>query len=165
MNKIKAIANNIEENFTNVQIIQAWNLYCAYENMDDYVYCNDEYFFDEQFEKADEAVRAVCYGTYDYQDEYVVFNGYGNLDTFNGWEEDKSPISLDIIAEYLIEHGDSECNGIIDSDELCEEFILQYAEDNGLNVEDVRDKVEKYLEEEDFDFLTEDWNDLISYIQ
>ena len=48
--------------------VNCWNGY-----LDDlYYYENDEYFFEMMFEnKVDEAVRAVCYGDYNYMDEYV----------------------------------------------------------------------------------------------
>ena len=50
-------------------------------------YVNNEYFFKEMFgDKVDEAVRAVCYGDYNYMDDYVRFNGYGNLDSCSEYE-------------------------------------------------------------------------------
>ena len=63
--------------------VNCWNGY-----LDDlYYYENDEYFFEMMFEnKVDEAVRAVCYGDYNYMDEYVHFNAYGNLDSCNEYQ-------------------------------------------------------------------------------
>lgn len=53
--------------------------YCYYEN--------DEEFFQMFFEeRIDEAVRATYYGDYRYTDEYVRFNGYGNLDSVNEYQ-------------------------------------------------------------------------------
>nr|DAJ54781.1 MAG TPA: hypothetical protein [Caudoviricetes sp.] len=46
------------------------------------VYANDESTMRELFESPLDAVRAVYYGNYDYPDEYMVFNGYGNLASF-----------------------------------------------------------------------------------
>lgn len=165
MNKIKAISQYIKDYWSNEDIIQAWNVYCNDKNMDDYVYGNDEWFFEEMFEKADDAVRAVCYGNYEYQDEYVVFNGYGNLDTFDDWEDEKSPIDLDILVNYLIKNGDADCQEEVDRYELIEYFAIDYAEEVGCNAGDVEIIVKEYLEEEDFDFLADDWEDLAAIVR
>lgn len=65
---------------------------------------NDEDFFDVYFKKADDAVRAVCYGDYNYTDDYVKFDGYGNLescDKYNLEEELRS--NIDEIVERIID--------------------------------------------------------------
>ena len=65
-------------------LIDLWNNYYCEEDMDSYIYYNDEYFFEEYFtNNVDGAVRAVCYGDYRYMDTFVIFNGYGNLESFN----------------------------------------------------------------------------------
>lgn len=165
MDKVKAIAQYIEDYWGDEEIIRAWNNYCSDECMDDYVYRNDEYFFDEQFEKADEAVRAVCYGEYKYMDDYVVFNGYGNLDSFCCWNDGVSPIDLDILAEYLIDNGDAGCERKIDNEDMIEYFVTDYTEEFGGDTSAVEETINSYLEEEDFDFLTEDWEDLAEIIK
>lgn len=57
-------------------------------SLEDYRYYeNDEEFFNMFFEgRIDEAVRATYYGDYRYTDEYVRFNGYGNLDSVNEYQ-------------------------------------------------------------------------------
>ena len=48
---------------------------------------NDEYFFETYFDgRVDEAVRAVCYGDYEYMDDYVKFNAYRNLESCSEYE-------------------------------------------------------------------------------
>ena len=65
---------------------------------------NDEDFFDIYFRKADDAVRAVCYGDYNYTDDYVKFNGYGNLESCGKYELDEELKSnIDEIAERIID--------------------------------------------------------------
>jgi hypothetical protein len=45
---------------------------------------NNEDFFSDYFSgDVDKAVRAVCFGTYNYMHEYVRFNGYENLESFS----------------------------------------------------------------------------------
>lgn len=57
---------------------------CSYDDSleEYYYYENDEYFFRTRY-KDDmmSAVRAVCFGHYNYMDDYVRVNGYGNLDS------------------------------------------------------------------------------------
>lgn len=57
-------------------------------SLEEYTYYeNDEYFFNTFFEgKPDEAVRATFYGDYRYMDDYVQFNGYGNLVSVSEWQ-------------------------------------------------------------------------------
>jgi hypothetical protein len=55
------------------------------ENLD--VNYNDDEFFNIYFEgKPMEAVRSAHYGNYNYTDEYVRFNGYGNLESLSEWD-------------------------------------------------------------------------------
>ena len=65
---------------------------------------NDEEFFNTYFyNNPMEAVRSVSFGSYNFNEEYVRFNGYGNLvtldefDYFRELRENKE----DIIDEYL----------------------------------------------------------------
>lgn len=65
---------------------------------------NDEDFFNTYFaNRIDEAVRAVCYGDYNYTDEYVRFNAYGNLESFDEWQVENEITSnaTEIIERYL----------------------------------------------------------------
>ena len=54
------------------------------------VYDNDEDFFDTMYDgNIVWAVRAVSCGDYNYNDDYVQVNSYGNLDTLSEWAYDK----------------------------------------------------------------------------
>lgn len=80
---IEYLQNNVDTLRDMVQDCNSWNgsldWYCYYENNED--------FFEMFFEgKPTEAVRAVCYGDYNFMDGYVQFNGYGNLESKNEWE-------------------------------------------------------------------------------
>ena len=88
-------------NLKDDELLDLWNDYCSEENMDDYIYYNDEDFFEEYFiNNVDEAVRAVCYGDYRYRDTYVIFNGYANLESFNKHSLDHY-IYISDLASYL----------------------------------------------------------------
>lgn len=73
------IINALEE-MDNGQLLSLHNEYCVETNhYDDIVSYNDECFFSENFSDTMQAVRAVCYGDYNYTHTFVMFNGYGNL--------------------------------------------------------------------------------------
>ena len=69
-------------------------------------YENDKEFFNMFFpNNPTEAVRSAYYGDYNYCDEYVRFNGYGNLVSFNDYDLEKEYKEyIDDIIKSLIEH-------------------------------------------------------------
>lgn len=101
MEKLKKyLLENLE---TLREIVSAIN---CYDNSLDYLdyYLNDEDFFNVYFDNnVIEAVRSVCYGDYNFSDDYVKFNGYGNLETCNEFDfEEKLKDNIDEIIERLI---------------------------------------------------------------
>lgn len=85
--------------------ISLHNQYCQEKGYgDDEIYENDEDFFQTFFaDRIDEAVRATQFGRYHYTDAYVVFNGYGNLDTYDKYNIVDKLIDKDAIVEWLME--------------------------------------------------------------
>ncbi len=86
---------------------------------------NDEEFYDLFFkENPMELARAIYYGDYNYMDDYIKFDAYGNLETANEFSlEHELRDSIDEIAEKLIELKDN----LYLSDELKE--LLQEGDD------------------------------------
>ena len=83
--------------------IQLHNEYCqSINNCDNEIYENDDEFFEIFFTKPLEAIRATHFGDYNYSHDYVMFNGYGNLDSFNGHSVDEF-ISVVDIAQRILE--------------------------------------------------------------
>lgn len=82
---------------------------------------NDEEFFRTFFHNQTmEAVRAVTYGDYRYTDAYVVFNAYGNLESFNEWELiEELKDNIDDIVSELIENK----NHVYTTDEELKELL------------------------------------------
>lgn len=78
-------------------------------------YENDEDFFDLWFpNNPDEAVRSVCYGSYEYMDDYVRFNAYGNLESCSEYEYEKEiEENAEEIINTYIEEIDNMENGKI----------------------------------------------------
>ena len=85
------------------QWLEIHNEYCSESNMDSYIHENNEDFFNLMFSSADEAVRAAIFGDYNYHDDYVCFNGYGNLKSLNEYNLDNM-IDKDVLIEWMIDN-------------------------------------------------------------
>lgn len=81
--------------------VSAHNTYCAENNQsDDEIHAFDDEFFDTFFDgKPMEAARATHFGEVNWNDDYITFNGYGNLKSFSNIEDyiNKDAIIADII--------------------------------------------------------------------
>ena len=67
---------------------------------------NDKEFFDCYFDGDTlGAVRAVCYGTYNYSEDYVKFDAYGNLESGNQWDvQEDILLEEDTILDEILEN-------------------------------------------------------------
>lgn len=67
---------------------------------------NDKEFFDCYFDGDTlGAVRAVCYGDYQYSDDYVKFDAYGNLESGNQWDvQEDILLEEDTILDEILEN-------------------------------------------------------------
>lgn len=102
--------DNFEETFELVNIINSYDgsMPCI-----EYFY-NDEEFFNIFFGiNTMDAVRAVCFGDYRYNDEFVKFDGYGNLESVNKYE---------LMAEYDL-YKDDIADKIIELYDVCDVFL------------------------------------------
>ena len=105
MKKFENIKNyllrNEEELRSIVQEINSYNGSLDYLNF----YENDEDFFNTFFaDNPMEVARATFYGNYKYCDEFVRFNGYGNLESFDEYEAMKEiKAYIDDIVTCLLE--------------------------------------------------------------
>lgn len=87
-------------------------------------YENDDDFIENMFQTKRDAVRAVYFGNYNYADDFVKFNGYGNLESYSEYqviEEMKSYID-DIIDRLFELKNDININD--DLKNLLEEGLL-----------------------------------------
>lgn len=77
-------------------------------------YYNDEDFFNIYFGiNTIDAVRAVCFGDYNYSDDFVRFNGYGNLE---------SACQYEVMMEYD-ENKEEIADRIIELADVCGVFF------------------------------------------
>ena len=115
------LLNNEEALLSIVKDINSYN--GSLEHLD--FYENDEEFFEMFFHNNPmEAVRASFYGDYRYCDDYVRFNGYGNLESFSEYD--------------LIEECKDYINDIVEELDNCWESLYIYD-----------DELVKLLEEEE----------------
>jgi hypothetical protein len=94
--------NAMDEN----ELVYLNNAYChAINAPDSEIFGNDEDFFDTFFSSSPmRLAQAICYGNYHYYDQYVFFNGYGNLETFQNMTTDQLCELVPTMAEYIAEN-------------------------------------------------------------
>ena len=115
------LLNNEETLLDVVNELNSWNN--CLENLD--FWENDEEFFNTFFDNPMEAIRATYYGNYNYNDEYVKFNGYGNIDSYSEYERiEEIKDNIDDIVENLIE-----CYYNIYINEELENLLLELLEE------------------------------------
>lgn len=91
------------ENKSDSEKIGLWNEYCQEQNYEEIFHWDDD-FFDIFFEgKPQEAARAASFGQLNWSDEYIKFNGYGNLESMSEYEAVNS-IDETALIEWLIEN-------------------------------------------------------------
>ena len=87
MSNLNFIIKQLEK-LTNDELLTIHNEYCNENNcLDNMIFENDEEFFEIHFSSTLNAVRAVSFGEYEYQDKYVRFDGYANLESSNYVDE------------------------------------------------------------------------------
>lgn len=115
---IDSIIDQIKEMDSN-KLIELNNLFCQSAHyFDDEVFENDEYFFDTYFHNRPfEVARSTFYGDYNFSHDFVRFDGYGNLKSFQYFDVNDLPELIQNIAEYISENKNDFLN-IINFDEL-----------------------------------------------
>lgn len=136
-------------------LVDVWNEYCTEENMDDYIWSNDELTLQEMFSgnsAVSDALRAAFYGDYRYFDEYVVFNAYGNLKSYDDYNVVEQ-IDFDNLAEYIM---DNDCREI--QDVWIEDIHGDFEDYFNNKFEDV--SIDEDYNLSSWNLLTEDWDDI-----
>jgi len=101
---MKTIIEQIN-NLSKSELIELNNIYAQSIGSKDEIYGNDEDFFEAFFSgNVNEALRAAHFGEYNYLDDYVKFNGYGNLESFNFFTVEDLCECVETIAEYAMEN-------------------------------------------------------------
>ncbi len=94
------------ENMSSEELMNLNNMFCDVMSYhDDNIFYNDEEFFNMCFgNKPIEAARAAAHGDYNFHHDYVKFNGYGNLESFNFIGVENLPDIIDIIVDAIEEN-------------------------------------------------------------
>ena len=122
LNEIKGLLlNDLSTLEDAVRELNSWNACLDYLD----VYNNDDEFFDMFFEgKPAELARAIYYGDFNYNDEYIKFNGYGNLETFSKYDyEELLEENIEEITENLIEYAEYISIGNEELDDLLSQYF------------------------------------------
>lgn len=91
MEKLESIFNQIIENCSTSDTVEIHNIFCDEVNgNDEIIYKNDEDTINSFFSNAYDALQSAYFGNYSLRDDYMWFNGYGNLESGN--YEDEIPI-------------------------------------------------------------------------
>ena len=109
--------NDVEELRDVVSEINSWNGCLDWLEFRE----NDEEFFELFYSEINglEIARAICYGNYRYNEDYVRINAYGNLESYTEYEMiEEMKDSIDEIVENLIE----QYNNLDLSDDIQEIF-------------------------------------------
>ena len=123
LNEIKGLLlNDLSTLEEVVRELNGWNACLDYLD----VYENDEEFFNMFFEgKPAELARAIYYGDFNYNDEYIKFNAYGNLKTLSEYDyEEMLEENIEEITENLIEYAEY----ISINNEELDDLLSQYFE-------------------------------------
>ena len=124
LNEIKELLLNDMDTLRDaVSELNNWN------NCLDYliVYENDEEFFDMFFKgRPAEVARAIYYGDFNYNDEYIKFNAYGKLKTLSEYDyEELLKENVEEVIDCLIEY----VGHISINNEELDDLLSQYFED------------------------------------
>ena len=122
LNEIKGLLlNDLDTLKDAVRELNSWNACLDYLD----VYNNDDEFFNMFFEgKPAELARAIYYGDFNYNDEYIKFNGYGNLETFSKYDyEELLEENIEEITENLIEYAEYISIGNEELDDLLSQYF------------------------------------------
>ena len=124
LNEIKGLLlNDLDTLKDVVRELNSWNACLEYLE----VYENDEEFFNTFFENNPmEVARAVYYGNFNYNDGYIKFNAYGNLETLSEYDyEELLKDNIEEVIDCLIDNVGHIC---IDNGEL-DDLLAQYFEE------------------------------------
>lgn len=155
MEKFDAVVSMLQE-LSNSDTFALWNKMCEdTSNYDEYIEYMDS--FNELFNGRDPLdIIAMANSDFSVNDDYFAFDRAGRLESFS-YVEDYSCFDYSYIASHIIENG---CDDdAIDLETLIETFVEEYSGyfPRGF---DIRKALEEFDEENGFNILTDDWDEL-----
>lgn len=106
MNKsIEQIKTQLKHKFSSNDVLTMWNTYCDSKNYDlNKIYKNNAAILDKWFCSASD-LASLINGTYTYKDNYFWVDDCGFITSFSNIFDDKGPVQLDELAEWILNTG------------------------------------------------------------
>lgn len=165
----KDVVISIIKEWDNSDLVEVWNKFCDDSNN------NDEridmmFEFDDFFShlKPLEIIDLVDKNLFCTNDEYFAYDNYGRIVSFDDID-DYYCFDYSRLADYLIENGDDDVTEV-SKDELMNEFydLKHIGSRTGFQLNDdiVMDSLEKYLDENEYNLLTDEWDEIaVNFIE
>jgi hypothetical protein len=118
----KELIKDYLEGLNNTDLVALHNDYCEKSSYnDDQIYNLDDDFIETHFPDSPKLARQLSGNrNFNFNDDYVRYDGYGNLETTD-YPDDSDWINLDEIADYAIDEdedfGDDEIREILDNED------------------------------------------------
>lgn len=156
----QAWVENFLTELSDSELVSIHNDWCDENNGDDTIYNNDEDFFETYFSgKVMDAVRAIAFGEYEFNHDYVMFNGYANLESFDRVSDHVDIAELaswvlneDSMSEYDMDDFESAMEDAFveyanEQEEWEEETVREFIQENSVTWTDDFDDILKELKE------------------
>lgn len=164
--KIDEITNQLVSSTKLNNLIELWNARCD-DMGTSIIYRNDEDFFSTYYSNnIMELVRAISYGDYKFDNEYVIIDNYSNLTTYTE-DEVIYLIDTNILADWIINNSKNDIvKQNIDIELLMFKFkdCLRDTDEFFLTGEN-EDWVWQWLDENEDKLIGEDWDKLFEEIK
>ena len=154
---------SILKDWDNTSLIDAWNEHCNNDG-----YSDERVFFMGEFNDFFcnmtplDIVSMVEHTNFRTNDEFFAYDSYGRLVSFD-YIEDYSCFDYDQLADYFINNGDDNTDDV-DRDELTSLFYdameIGDRSSNSFNYDVLLDILTKYIEDNNIDILTDDWDEV-----
>lgn len=102
--KLKEMLINQMYEMDEEDVLYIWNDYAYDCRPDDVIYENEEDVLNDLFSRPSDAIHAIYFGDYTFNDPWFYFDGYGNIQSVYSLIRDKNSIVyLSELADWLIE--------------------------------------------------------------
>lgn len=165
----KDVVISIIKEWDNSDLVDAWNKFCEdSNNNDERIYSMFE--FNEFFNHLTplEVIDLVDKHLFGTNDDYFAYDNYGRIVSFDDID-DYYCFDFSQLADYLIENGDDDITEV-SKEELMTEFYdlehIGFRVSCSLNDDIVMNSLEKYIEENNYNLLTDEWDEIaVNFIE
>lgn len=87
--------------FGDYAIVSLWNHYVDENDLGERVYLNLPDEINKAFSTPYDVALAIGHGDWNPTDRHFFLNQFGDLISFNHWDDEQSPIDIDLIAGFV----------------------------------------------------------------